>query len=324
MNLDLRATILPSDLHTGPSQSLPTNILLGTSTWAFPGWRGVVYRQDYKSERDFNQRCLEEYARIPWFRTVCIDSLFYNPPSPSTLERYAAQTPEDFRWVSKIWERITIHSYPKHARYGQLAGHLNPDFLNVALLKDRILSAYVTNPAVRLRTGPFIFQFAPFSPRTLPYSSFIEQLADFLIQLPNEFEYAVEVRNQELLSKDYFQALNEAKVTHCFNHWNSMIGLKAQMQAAAGAGGLAADFYLARLLTPLGTSYQGAEKIFEPYNAVTQPNPQMRADVITLAKRAVTTGKRAFVTANNKAEGNSALTMASIGQLLLQTAAGTP
>jgi uncharacterized protein YecE (DUF72 family) len=151
------------------------------------------------------------------------------------------------------------------------------------------------------------------------YSVFIEQLAEFLRQLPNEFEYAVEIRNKELLTKSYFQALNESKVTHCFNHWNSMVNLRAQMKAAADAGGLAADFYLGRLLTPLGVSYQGAEKIFEPYNAVTQPNPQMRTDVITLAKRAITTGKRVFVTANNKAEGNSALTMASIGKLLLTT-----
>jgi len=282
-----------------------------------------VYTRDYKSEKDFSQRCLEEYATIPWFRTVCIDSLFYNPPSPSTLARYAEQTPEDFRWVSKVWERITIHSYPRHARYGQFAGQQNPDFLNSELLKDRVLSAYSTHAGVRTRTGPFVFQFAPFSPSVVPYNEFTERLAEFLRRLPNEFEYAVEVRNKELLCKSYFQALNESKVTHCFNHWNSMLGLKAQMQAAAEAGGLAADFYLARLLTPLGVSYEGAEKIFKPYDAVTQPNPQMRADILTLAKRAITTNKRVFVTANNKAEGNSALTMASIGRLLTTWLAGT-
>jgi hypothetical protein len=43
----------------------------------------------------------------------------------------------------------------------------------------------------------------------------------------------------------------------------------------------------------------------------------MRADVVTFAKRALSTNKRAFVTANNKAEGNSALSMATIGALIL-------
>jgi uncharacterized protein YecE (DUF72 family) len=277
----------------------------------------VVYKKHYTSEKDFNQRCLEEYAEIPWFRTMCIDSLFYNPPSPSTLTRYAQQTPDYFRWVSKVWERITIVSYPKHARYGAYAGKPNPDFLNVALFKERILSAY-DDPHVRQRTGPFVLQFAPFSERTLAYPEFIDRLASFLAQLPNEFQYAVEVRNKELLSKSYFQALNEAKVTHCFNHWNAMVPLKAQMVAAAQAGGLLADFYLARLLTPLGVSYEGAASIFEPYDTVKQPNPTMRADVVAIAKRALTTGKRAFITANNKAEGNSALTMASIGRCLTE------
>jgi hypothetical protein len=151
----------------------------------------------------------------------------------------------------------------------------------------------------------------------MEYSEFIERLALFLQSLPTEFEYAVEVRNKELLCDDYFRALNEAKITHCFNHWNSMVPLRAQMQAAARSGGLAADFYVARLLTPLGVSYEGAAKIFEPYDKVTRPNSQMRADVLTIANRAISTGKRAFITSNNKAEGNSALTMASIGQLLV-------
>jgi uncharacterized protein YecE (DUF72 family) len=317
MTLELTSTISPEQLREPISTSLRSEIYLGTSTWAFPGWKGIVYHQPYKSEKDFTQNSLSEYATIPWFRTMCIDSLFYNPPSPSTLQRYAEQTPDYFRWVSKVWERITIISYPKHARYGTLAGQRNPDFLNAELFKERILSAY-SDPLVRERTGPFVFQFAPFARSTMAYDEFIDRVAHFLRSLPTEFMYAVEIRNAELLSAQYFQALNESRVSHCFNHWNSMVPLKAQMIAAANAGGLRADFYVARLLTPLGISYEGAAKIFEPYSAVKQPNAQMRADVLTIAKRALATGKRAFITANNKAEGNSALTMASIGRLLVQ------
>ena len=315
MRSDLSLTIAAEDLRSDAAKRLPSNLYLGTSTWAFPGWKGIVYKREYKSERDFTQRSLEEYATIPWFRTVCIDSLFYNPPAPATLQRYAEQVPDYFRWVSKVWERVTIISYPKHARYGVHAGQVNPDFLNMDLLKDRVLLPSA-DPQVRARMGPLVLQFAPFSPATMPYSEFIERLADFLRALPTEFEYAVEVRNRDLLCKRYFQALNEAKVTHCFNHWNSMPSLREQMRAAADAGGLLADFYMARLLTPLGVTYEGAAKVFEPYDKVLRPNPQMRADVVAFAKRAIATGKRAFITANNKAEGNSALTMATIGSLV--------
>ena len=317
------STLTPEDLHSPDASRLPKNIFLGTSTWTFPGWRGTIYKREYKSERDFSQRCLEEYATIPWFRTACIDSLFYNPPSPTTLERYAAQVPDSFRWVSKVWERLTIISYPKHARYGSSAGQNNPDFLNAELFKERVLSAY-DNPQVRMRTGPFVFQFAPFSERLMPFSEFTERLGEFLTKLPKDHEYAVEVRNRELLSAAYCRALNESGVTHCFNHWNSMPGLREQMKTIAACGGLKAEFYVARLLTPLGITYEGAAKLFEPYDKVLRPSPQMRADVATFAKRAIATGKRAFVTANNKAEGNSALSMATIGALLLSELEQTP
>jgi len=290
---------------------------LGTSTWAFPDWKGLVYRRSYKSEREFTAKSLEEYATIPWFRTVCIDSLFYNPPKCEALKRYAAQVPSYFRWVSKVWERITIFNYPRHARYGPFAGTVNPDFLNAELFCDRVLSAY-DDAEVAERTGPFVLQFAPFSPRTLEYEDFRERLKVFLSKLPKDFMFAVEVRNAEILTPEYFQILNQSGVTHCFNHWNSMIPLREQMQRAAAAGGLTADFYVARLLTPLGMSYEAAAQALEPYVTVKRPNPLMRADVVMLARRALKTGKKAFVTANNKAEGNAPLTMVTLAKCILE------
>ena len=314
---ELTTTATAEDIWSPEGQRLPPNIYLGTSTWAFPGWKGLVYHRTYKSQKDFTANSLGEYATIPWFRTACIDSFFYNPPKSETLLHYASLVPESFRWVSKVWERITIATYPKHPRYGPHAGRENPDFLNVDLLKDAVLSAY-HDPSVMARTGPLVLQFAPFSERTMRYRDFIDRLSEFLRHLPRDFQYAVEVRNPELLELGYFQALNEARVAHCFNHWNSMVPLHQQMRAAAEAGGLTADFYIARLLTPLGTSYQSAEELFEPYDRVQAPNAQMRGDVLRLVRRALSTYKRAFVTANNKAEGNSPLTMVSIGQLIVE------
>jgi uncharacterized protein YecE (DUF72 family) len=152
----------------------------------------------------------------------------------------------------------------------------------------------------------------------MTYKHFVERLADFLCKLPREFMYAVEVRNPEILSQEYFRALNESKVTHCFNQWNTMIPLREQMKLAAAGGGLTADFYVARLLTPPRISYEAAEKLFKPYDRIQRVNVEMRADILRLARRAVATGKRAFVTANNKAEGNSALTMLSIAKLIVE------
>ncbi len=317
MQPDLSATAIPEDIWAPAASKLPSQLYLGTSTWAFPDWKGLLYTREYKNAREFAAKSLEEYATVPWFRTVCIDSLFYNPPKPEVLQRYAAQVPDHFRWVSKVWERITVFTYPQHARYGAFAGTKNPDFLNADLFHDRVLSAYAA-PEVRARTGPLVLQFAPFSPKVLEYSEFTERLGAFLSKLPKGFMYAVEVRNAEILTPRYFQTLNAAGVTHCFNHWNSMISLREQMRLAAAAGGLTADFYVARLLTPLGLTYEGAAKALEPYVAVKRPNASMRADVALLARRALTTGKRAFVTANNKAEGNAPLTMVTLAKLIIE------
>jgi uncharacterized protein YecE (DUF72 family) len=316
MSINLSASAQPEDLWSEEAKLLPAKLYLGTSTWAFPDWKGIVYHREYKSEREFTQKSLEEYASVPWFKTVCIDSLFYNPPKAEALGRYAEQVPENFKWVSKVWERITIHTYPKHARYGVFSGTQNPDFLNADLFSERVLRSY-EHPQVRARTGPLVFQFAPFSRATLQYEVFLERLAEFLGKLPRSFDYAVEVRNKELLIPEYFQMLNTYGATHCFNHWNSMIPLREQMQRAAEAGGLRADFYVARLLTPLGASYEGAAKLFEPYVSVKRVNAPMRDDIVRLARRAIATGKRAFVTANNKAEGNAPLTMVSLGRLIV-------
>jgi uncharacterized protein YecE (DUF72 family) len=317
MHRDLSPTATPEELWAPEASRLPGQLYLGTSTWAFPDWKGLLYKRQYKSAREFAAKSLEEYATVPWFRTVCIDSLFYNPPKPEVLQRYASQVPDHFRWVSKVWERITVFSYPPHARYGALAGTKNPDFLNAELFHDRVLSAY-EDAEVRAKTGPFVFQFAPFSPKTLDYSEFTERLAIFLSALPKGLMYAVEVRNPELLTPRYFQALNNAGATHCFNHWNSMIPLREQMRLAAAAGGLTADFYVARLLTPLGLNYEGAAKALEPYVSVKRPSASMRADVVLLARRALATGKKAFVTANNKAEGNAPLTMVTLAKLIVE------
>ena len=159
---ELTATASAEDIWSPEGTRLPQTIYLGTSTWAFPGWKGLVYQRAYKSQKAFTANSLGEYATIPWFRTVCVDSFFYNPPKPETLVHYASLVPESFRWVSKVWERLTIATYPRHPRYGANAGRANPDFLNTDLFNEAVLAAY-RDPAVMARTGPFVFQFAPLS-----------------------------------------------------------------------------------------------------------------------------------------------------------------
>jgi uncharacterized protein YecE (DUF72 family) len=72
-------------------------IHFGTSTWAYEGWQGMVYRKPYPKTR-FKQDCLAEYAHYEYhgkrlFTTVGFDFTLYGLPTPELLAHYAAQLP---------------------------------------------------------------------------------------------------------------------------------------------------------------------------------------------------------------------------------------
>jgi uncharacterized protein YecE (DUF72 family) len=81
---------------------MTADIRTGTMGWSYDDWRGVFYERDTPSAR-----MLEQYARIPCFDTVELDTTFYGAPRPSTLEGWAAQTPADFLFSAKVPRAIT-------------------------------------------------------------------------------------------------------------------------------------------------------------------------------------------------------------------------
>ncbi len=298
---------------------IPASIRFGTSSWTYPGWKGLVYNRTYKSEKEFNQESLAEYSEHPLFKTVGIDSTFYTPAKTDTLKRYRSQVPRNFNWVSKVWEEITIPVYSKHPRYGARAGKPNPNFLNAELFIDKVLGAY-SDQELKSHTGPFVFQFQYLGKKlTAERSGFLDPLASFLSKLPKDFNYAVEVRDRNLLCGEYFEILNQSQATHCFNHWSYMPPLVEQMKAAAAVGGLKANFYVARILTPLGLSYEEAVDTFKPYDAIKQPLPEMRKDVVRLVTRAIQKGSDAYIIVNNRSEGCSPLTIEAIQKIIADT-----
>ena len=65
-------------------------VFIGTSSWKYPGWFGMLYNRDRYEYRGkfaqtrFNRDCLTEYAEV--FKTVCVDAAYYNFPSQQYLE----------------------------------------------------------------------------------------------------------------------------------------------------------------------------------------------------------------------------------------------
>lgn len=294
---------------------VPTSLRFGTSSWNYPGWKGTIYKEDYKTEKDFRENSLKEYALNKQFKTVGIDHSFYQPVKSEILLRYASMVPPDFQWVSKVWENITIPIFPKHKRYGSKANVVNENFLNAPLFTSQVLSEF-TDPKILDHTGPLIFQFPWIAKKIFSEREFFARLSEFLSNISADFKYGIEIRNREYLCQEYFDILNEHGATHCFNHWSFMPPLRKQMEKAAEAGGLRANHFVLRLLTPLGVQYQEAVKRFSPYEKLQEPLPEMRRDVAVFLKRVLEREAGAFVIVNNRLEGYAPGTIAALQEQL--------
>ncbi len=98
-----RARVLPARVAeplVQAASALPGGILLGTSSWSFPTWRGLVYQDDY-TPAVLAHDGLEAYAQHPLLRSVGIDRTFYAPIPAAEFAHYARQVPASFRFLVK-------------------------------------------------------------------------------------------------------------------------------------------------------------------------------------------------------------------------------
>src|SRR3989475_5470585 len=216
---DVAALPPPSSDLVALGSRVPSNIKFGTSTWTYDGWPGEVYRRDYRGAQPASR--LEEYARYPLFRTVGIDSAFYDPPSEEVLAAYARSLPAGFPCVSKVWDRITARRLSQDGSWEDLAGQRNPDFLNADLFKEAVLGPYAR--AFRDHAACFVFEFQSMRGKDLPEPGVLaEELDGFLDRLPRAFRYAVELRHTVLLNPVHGAVLGRPGGAHVFTSWTEM------------------------------------------------------------------------------------------------------
>ena len=289
---------------------IPPSVRFGTSTWNYPGWRGLVYHRDY-GPKGAAARMLEEYAAFPLFRTAGIDSSFYGPPTEAILKSYAEHTPPGFPFVSKVWSQLTVHRFTK-AQDPERAGKVNPDFLNPELFVEEVYEPYRRHFADH--TGPFVFEFQTIAKSSgIGPEGFAERLDEFFSEIPRDAPYAVEIRNDEFLTPMYFAVLREHGVAHVFSSWTRMPPLGHQLDLP---GSITGPFIVARALLRPGRTYNEAVDAFAPYDRIREPNPKLRRDLVRLVHTAVQTRIPAYLLVNNRTEGSAPLTIAAVAEML--------
>jgi len=289
-------------------------VYMGTSSWKYPGWRGMLYdtaRYEWRgkfAESRFKRHCLAEYAEV--FKTVCVDAAYYTFPSSQYLEGLTLQVPEDFLFGFKVTDAITIKKFPNLPRFGDVAGKPNQNFLNAELFTKAFLRPC---EAIRANVGLLMFEFSRFWPTDYEHGrDFVADLDKFFGQLPSGWPYGVEMRNRNWLKPDYFDCLARHHVTHVYNSWEAMPPVGEQM--ALPGSRTNPDLIAARFLLKPGRKYEEAVKTFEPYESLKEENPEARAAGKALISEGQATGpkRRTFVFVNNRLEGNALGTIAAM------------
>ncbi|MBN3852637.1 DUF72 domain-containing protein [Paraburkholderia sp. Ac-20340] len=304
--------------------ALPASVRLGTSSWSFPGWNGIVYGDDYSNSK-LARDGLAAYGAHPLLRSVSIDRSFYAPLTVTDYLRYAQQVPDHFRFIVKAPALVTDASV-RGDRGEPVAA--NPCFLSAEIAARDFIEPCLAG--LGAKAGALVFQFPPLPDQLLADPTvFVERLGAFLAALPplpapaedaapgDATCYAVEIRDGILLTPRFVRMLRAAGVRYC-------VGLHARMpdplrQAAALAlmdGEAPAGPLIVRWSLHSGFKYEQAKARYEPFDKLVDEDPHTRDALAELAARYAIAGQPVLITTNNKAEGSAPLTCQKLGQAI--------
>ncbi len=296
--------------HQALAAQLSPQLRLGTMSWSFAGWQGLVYG-DKADPKLLAEAGLTAYCQHPLLRAVEIDRSYYDPLPQRYFEQVAAQVPEDFRFLVKAHEDCTLVRYPRHARYGKKQGELNSRYLDPSYAATAVVAPSAAGLDAKL--AAVLFQFAPQDagePR-----AFAEKLHAFLGALPRGVPYAVELRNSELLTADYGHVLQDVGAVHAHNVWGAMpsVLLQARLLPPTTRRPL-----IVRWLMRNGDDYEGARSRFLPFSRLAEPDFSNREDIAHLIGKALAHDVPAFVLVNNKAEGCAPASITELARSIAQ------
>ena len=292
---------------------LPAEVRLGTSSWSFPGWRGLVWEDREATPAALARHGLPAYAAHPLFRTVGLDRTYYGPMTSEAFISLAAQVPATFRFVVKALESATVAVFPRHARHGAQAGQPNPRFL-----EPEPVSAELLRPAIDgfgSALGPIVFQLPPQPPDRLGGPArFAMRLRAFLRRLPEGPSYAVEVRNRELVGPDLARALADSGAVPCLTGHPAMppIDVQAEAFAVACSGPL-----VVRWMLGPGQEYEAARERYAPFDRIVDADPAARAAIVDVVRGGLAARRPAYVIVNNKAEGSAPASIVLLAHALV-------
>lgn len=295
--------------------SLPERLHIGSSSWHFPGWAGLVWDGDY-DQSVLSRHGLPAYAQHPLLSAVGIDRTFYRPLTASQFARYAAQVPDDFKFIVKAPSVIADAMVRDENGRGMQA---NPTFLDPLLAVQQFVQPALDGLGQKL--GALVFQLSPLpGPMLARMPDVLERLRTMLRALPAlapvapDGVVAVEVRNPDFLIPEFVDVLRDAGATYCLGLHPKLPPIDDQLPLlrALWPGPLVCRWNLNRLHGAFG--YEDARELYLPFDKVVDPDPETRAALARVIVGTTRAGHHAYVTVSNKAEGSAPLTVLALTQ----------
>lgn len=301
---------------------LPYGLRLGTSSWNFPGWAGLVWDRLY-TDKQLSREGLAAYAQHPLLGAVSVDRGFYRPLTVEQYAAYAADVTEMFRFVVKAPGLVTDPLIRESGGKGKQA---NPRFLDGELACESFVTPACKGLGDKL--GALVFQISPLPRQWLDrIDELIERLRDMLraasearAQAPNAV-IAVEVRNPEWLTPAFVAALKDSGATYCLGLHPKLPPITEQLPILRRLwpGPFVCRWNLNVKHGAFG--YERAREDYAPFDKLVDPDPDTRTTLARVIAGTVGAGQPAFVTINNKAEGSAPLSVQALAEAVLSEAA---
>ncbi|MHA2005811.1 MAG: DUF72 domain-containing protein [Promethearchaeota archaeon] len=154
------------------------DIKIGTAGWDYKDWIGPFYPKNLEKSQH-----LTHFSKF--FDLVEINSTFYNLPSESMVLNWNNRVPDKFRFIVKVWQKIT-HKLSNP----DLDSRINDFFLRLEPLKKLVVG--------------FLLQFPPWFNYTYKH---LIQLKSLLKKIPSEHVYIIELRNNSWFDDEILHEL---------------------------------------------------------------------------------------------------------------------
>src|SRR5580698_10021446 len=260
-----------------------TDILLGTSAFTAEGWIGSFYPARMQT-RDF----LSYYATK--FNTVELDNTFCRTPAASTVEGWNLKTPPGFVFAAKVPQVITHEKVLVDCE-----DDLKHFLKTMELLGDKL--------------GPLLFQFGYFNKSAFKsQAEFLARLKPFLKKLPKGFRFAVEIRNKQWLTAEFFDLLRAHNVAFALI---DQVWMPRASELFEKFDPITADFTYIRLLG----DRKGIEQKTKIWDKVIVDRSRELMSWVNVCQRTTRRGASTYVYVNNHYAGFAPATVEQFQKL---------